>query len=99
MSDLVSTHTHTHVMRRRMRSCAGSMASAWLTAMPGLVTGLTDMGFTVNVRLRLGVSLLPPLGPEGSCFCNRFAASGTHCLLCSSIWKTRASTKTHWASA
>ena len=66
----------------RLRSCSGAMASAWLTALPGPVTGLTDVEFIVNLRLRLGEELLPTLESADSCVCGRAALSGTHCLLC-----------------
>eukprot|EP00892_Ulva_mutabilis_P005689 jgi/Ulvmu1/3492/UM161_0009.1 len=59
----------------RLLSCSGSLASAFLTACPGPVTGLTDHEFQVAVLLRLGEPLLPVLESDEACPCGRVAAS------------------------
>jgi hypothetical protein len=72
----------------RLRSCMGAIASAWLMALPGPVTGLSDMEFGVCARLRLGEALLPTLSDDGDCPCGRSGESGTHSLVCKSLWGT-----------
>ena len=42
----------------RLKSCAGALASAWLTARPGLAE-LTAVEFRTNALLRLGEDLFP----------------------------------------
>eukprot|EP00892_Ulva_mutabilis_P011423 jgi/Ulvmu1/8653/UM046_0058.1 len=66
--------------------CSGSLASAFLTACPGPVTGLTDHEFQVAVLLRLGEPLLPVLESDEACPCGRVAASGTHSVICGQLW-------------
>eukprot|EP00892_Ulva_mutabilis_P011450 jgi/Ulvmu1/8678/UM047_0016.1 len=70
----------------RLLSCSGSLASAFLTACPGPVTGLTDHEFQVAVLLRLGEALLPVLESDEACPCGRVAASGTHSVICGQLW-------------
>lgn len=54
-----------------------------ITALPGPVTGLTDVEFIVNVRLRLDELLLLTLDSQDAC--KQFAESGTHSHLCGAL--------------
>ena len=69
----------------RLCSCMGTIATAWLTALPGPITGLSDMEVDVCARLMLGEALLPNLS-DGDCPCGRSGKSGTHSPVCSSLW-------------
>ena len=72
----------------RLRRCAGALASAWLTARPGL-TELTTVEFGMNALLRLGEDLFPGQDRYMTCVCGRAtAAGGTHALLCGALWHT-----------
>ena len=72
----------------RLRSCSGVIASAWLTARPGL-TELTAIEFCVNARLRLGETLLAGQDGGTACVCGRLMpAGGTHSLICGALWRT-----------
>ena len=72
----------------RLRSCAGALASAWLTPRPGLAE-LTAVEFRTNALLRLSEDLFPGQDQNMACVCGRAAAAGgTHALLCGSPWHT-----------
>ena len=72
----------------RLHSCAGSLASAWLTARPGQVE-LTAVEFCISARLRLGEDLFAGQDGDDACVCGRcMAASGTHSLICGALWHT-----------
>ena len=71
-----------------LRSCAGALASAWLTAGPGLAE-LTAVEFRTNALLRLGEDLFPGQDQDLACVCGRAAAAaGTHALVCGALWHT-----------
>ena len=74
----------------RLRSCAGSLESAWLTARPGPAE-LTAVEFCISARLRLGEDLEICAGQDGdhACVCGRSMAAGsTHSLTCGALWHT-----------
>ena len=72
----------------RLRSCAGSLASAWLTARPG-PTEVTAVEFCISARLRLGEDLFAGQDGDDACVCGRsMAAGGTHSLICGALWHT-----------
>ena len=72
----------------RLRSCAGSLASAWLTARPGPAE-LTAVEFCISARLRLGEDLFAGQDGDDACVCGRsMAAGGTHSLICGELWHT-----------
>ena len=72
----------------RLRSCAGALASALLTARPGLAE-LTAVEFRSNALLRLGEDLFPCQDQGMTCVCGRAAtAGGTHALVCGALWHT-----------
>jgi len=72
----------------RLRSCAVSLASAWLLARPGLAE-VTAVEFCISARLRLGEDLVAGLDGDLACVCGRsMAATGTHSLICSALWHT-----------
>ena len=50
----------------RLRSCAGSLASAWLTAWPGPAE-LTAVEFCISARLRLGEDLFAGQDGDDAC--------------------------------
>ena len=52
----------------RLRSCSGSLASAWLTSRPGF-TELTAIEFCVNARLCLCEILLAGQDGDAACVC------------------------------
>ena len=52
----------------RLGSCAAALASAWLTARPGLAE-LTAVEFRSNALLRLGEDLFPGLDQDMACVC------------------------------
>ena len=69
----------------RLRSCAGSLASAWLAARPG-PDGLTAVEFGISARLRLGEDLFSGQDGDDSCVCGRsMAAGGIHSLICGTL--------------
>ena len=68
-------------------SCDGALASAWLTARPGLME-LTTVEFRTNALLRLGEHLFPGQDQDMACMCGRAAAGGTHALVCGALWHT-----------
>ena len=71
--------------RARLRSCAGSLALAWLTARPG-PADLTAVEFCISARLRLGEDLFAGQDGDDACVCGRsMAASGTHSLICGAV--------------
>ena len=72
----------------RLRSCAGSLASAWLIARPGPAE-LTAVEFCISARLRLGEDLFAGQDGDDACVCGRsMAARGTHSLICGALWHT-----------
>ena len=72
----------------RLRTCAESLASAWLTARPG-PADLTAVEFCISARPRLGVDLFAGQDGDDACVCGRsMAASGTHSLICGALWHT-----------
>ena len=72
----------------RMRSCAGSLASAWLTAQPGAAE-VTAVEFCISAHLRLREDLCAGQDADDACVCGRsMAAGGTHSLMCSALWHT-----------
>ena len=52
----------------RLRSCAGSLASAWLTARPGPAE-LTAVEFCISARLRLGEDFFAGQDGDDACVC------------------------------
>ena len=72
----------------RLHSCAGSLASARLTARPGPAEH-TALEFCVSARLRLGENLFAGQDGDDACVFDRFvAAGGTHSLICSALRHT-----------
>ena len=72
----------------RLRSCAGALASAWLTAWLGL-TELTAVVFPTNALLRVGEDLFPGQDRDVACVRGRaMAAGGTHALVGGALWHT-----------
>ena len=72
----------------RLRSCAGSLASACLTTRPGPVE-LTAVEFCISAHLRLGEDLFAGQDGDDACVCGRsMAAGGTHSLICGALWHT-----------
>ena len=60
----------------RLRSCAGSLASAWLTALPGPAE-LTPVEVCISARIRLGEDLFG--GQDGD-------AGGINSPVCGALW-------------
>ena len=72
----------------RLRSFAGSLASAWLTARPGPAE-LTAVESCIRARLRLGEDLFAGQDGHDACVCGQsMAAGGTHSLICGALWHT-----------
>ena len=72
----------------RLRSCAGSLASAWLTARPGPAE-LTAVEFCSSARLCLGEDLIAGQDGDDACVCGSAMAGGrTHSLICGALWHT-----------
>ena len=70
----------------RLKSCAGALASTWLTAQPGLAE-LTAVEIRTKALLRLGEDLIPGQDRDMACVCGRAAATGgTHALVCGALW-------------
>ena len=77
----------------RLRSCAGALASARLTA---CFTELTAVEFHTNALLCLGEDLCPGKDRDMACVCGRaMAAGGTHALVCSALWHTVVGVSSH----
>ena len=84
----------------RLRSCAGSLASAWLTARltaqltarltarPGPAE-LTAVEFCFSAHLRLGEDLFAGQDGDDASVCGKsMAARGTHSRICYVLWHT-----------
>ena len=72
----------------RFCSCAGSLASAYLTARPGPAE-LTDVHPSIRARLRLREYLFSGQDVDAGCICGRSTtASGSHSLICGALWHT-----------
>ena len=72
----------------RLRSCARSLASAWLTARLGPAK-LMAVEFCISARVRLGEDLFAGQDGDDSCVCGRSMAAGvTHSLICGALWHT-----------
>ena len=72
----------------RLRSCAGSLASAWLTARPGPAE-LTAVESCISARLLLGDDLFAGQDGDDACVLGRsMAAGGTHSLICGALGHT-----------
>lgn len=70
----------------RFCSYFGAFAAAWVTAGPGPVTGLYDITFSANARLRHIEDLLLSRNSE-CCLCGCSDAAGIHSLVRSAKWK------------
>ena len=72
----------------RLRSCAGSLASAWLTARLGPAE-VRAVEFCISARLRLGEDLFAGQDGDEACVCgSSMAGGGTHSLICGALWHT-----------
>ena len=72
----------------RLRSCAGSLESTWLSARP-YPAELTAVEFCIRASLRLGENLFAGQVGDDACVCGRSMASGgTHSLICGVQWHT-----------
>ena len=83
----------------RLRSCAGALASASMTARPARpgLTELMAVEFLSNALLHLGEDLFPRQDQDMACVCGRaMAATDTHALVCDAVWHTLVARHNMW---